>query len=176
MTKPQAISVTAPVNEDLPKESFDELDMFINSLETTKGALIQILHKAQNIFGYLPRDVQLFIARKLGIPGAEVFGVVSFYSYFTTKPRGKHTISVCMGTACFVRGSDKIIERLKEILGIEANENTQDGLFSLKDVRCIGACGLAPVMMIDDKVYGRVKEEELEDILNSYRSKEVMPS
>ena len=176
MTKPQAISVTAPVNEDLPKESFDELDMFINSMETTKGALIQILHKAQNIFGYLPRDVQLFIARKLGIPGAEVFGVVSFYSYFTTKPRGKHTISVCMGTACFVRGSDKIIERLKEILGIEANENTQDGLFSLKDVRCIGACGLAPVMMIDDKVYGRVKEEELEDILNSYRSKEVMPS
>ena len=176
MTKPQAISVTAPVNEDLPKESFDELDMFINSLETTKGALIQILHKAQNIFGYLPRDVQLFIARKLGIPGAEVFGVVSFYSYFTTKPRGKHTISVCMGTACFVRGSDKIIERLKEILGIEANENTQDGLFSLKDVRCIGACGLAPVMMIDDKVYGRVKEEELEDILNSYRSKEVLPS
>ena len=176
MTKPQAISVTAPVNEDLPKESFDELDMFINSMETTKGALIQILHKAQNIFGYLPRDVQLFIARKLGIPGAEVFGVVSFYSYFTTKPRGKHTISVCMGTACFVRGSDKIIERLKEILGIEANENTQDGLFSLKDVRCIGACGLAPVMMIDDKVYGRVKEEELEDILNSYRSKEVLPS
>ena len=176
MTKPQAISVTAPVNEDLPKESFDELDMFINSLETTKGTLIQILHKAQNIFGYLPRDVQLFIARKLGIPGAEVFGVVSFYSYFTTKPRGKHTISVCMGTACFVRGSDKIIERLKEILGIEANENTQDGLFSLKDVRCIGACGLAPVMMIDDKVYGRVKEEELEDILNSYRSKEVLPS
>ena len=159
MTKPQAISVTAPVNEDLPKESFDELDMFINSMETTKGALIQILHKAQNIFGYLPRDVQLFIARKLGIPGAEVFGVVSFYSYFTTKPRGKHTISVCMGTACFVRGSDKIIERLKEILGIEANENTQDGLFSLKDVRCIGACGLAPVMMIDDKGYGRVKEE-----------------
>ena len=172
MTKPQAISVTAPINEDLPKEKFDELEEFINNLETTEGALIEILHKAQSIFGYLPRDVQLYIARKLGIPGAEVFGVVCFYSYFTTKPRGKHTISVCMGTACFVRGSDKIIERVKEKLGIESNEITEDGLFTLKDIRCIGACGLAPVMMIDDKVYGRVKEEDLDDILNSYRSKE----
>jgi NADH-quinone oxidoreductase subunit E/NADP-reducing hydrogenase subunit HndA len=172
MTKPQAISVTAPVNEDLPGEKFDELEEFINNLETTEGALIEILHKAQNIFGYLPRDVQLYVARKLGIPGAEVFGVVSFYSYFTTKPRGKHTISVCMGTACFVRGSDKIIERVKEKLGIESNEITEDGLFTLKDIRCIGACGLAPVMMIDDKVYGRVKEEELDGILNSYRNKE----
>lgn len=173
MTKPQAIRVTAPVSEDLPKEKFDELEAFIHHLETTKGALIEILHKAQDIFGYLPRDVQLFIARKLGIPGAEVFGVVSFYSYFTTKPGGKHTISVCMGTACFVRGADKIIERLKEKLGIESNEITEDGLFELKDVRCIGACGLAPVMMIDGKVYGRIKEEDLDDILDSYRSKEV---
>lgn len=169
MTKPQAISVTAQIDKELPQEKFDELDAFIGSMETTKGALIEILHKAQSIFGYLPRDVQLFVARKLGIPGAEVFGVVSFYSYFTTKPRGKHTISVCMGTACFVKGSDKIIESLKEKLGIESNEITEDGLFTLKDVRCIGACGLAPVMMIDDKVYGRVKEEELDDILNTYR-------
>ncbi|WP_425446362.1 NAD(P)H-dependent oxidoreductase subunit E [Dethiothermospora halolimnae] len=169
MTKPQSISVTAPVNDDLPKEKFDELNKFIDSMETTKGALIAILHKAQNIFGYLPRDVQLYVARKLGIPGAEVFGVVSFYSYFTTKPRGKHTISVCMGTACFVKGADKITERLKEKLNIEANEITEDGLFTLRDVRCVGACGLAPVVMVDDKVYGRVKEEDLDDILNTYR-------
>lgn len=173
MTKPQAISVTEPINEKLPKEGFDELETFINNLETTEGTLIEILHKAQNVFGYLPRDVQLYVARKLGIPGAEVFGVVSFYSYFTTKPRGKHTISVCMGTACFVKGSDKIIEGLKKKLGIESNEITEDGIFTLKDVRCIGACGMAPVLMIDDKVYGRVKEEELDDILNSYRSKEL---
>lgn len=173
MTKPQAISVTAPTNDIFPKEKYDELESFINNLETTKGALIEILHKAQNIFGYLPRDVQLYIARKLGIPGAEVFGVVSFYSYFTTKRRGKHTISVCMGTACFVKGADKIMERLKERLGIESNEITEDGLFTLKDVRCLGTCSMAPVLMIDDKVYGRVKEEELEDILNSYRSKEL---
>lgn len=169
VTKPQAISVTKPVSEELPKEKFDELEEFIDGMETTKGALIAILHKAQDIFGYLPRDVQLYVARKLGIPGAEVYGVVSFYSYFTTKPRGKHTISVCMGTACFVRGADKIIERLKEKLNIESNEITEDGLFTLRDVRCVGACGLAPVVMVDDKVYGRVKEEELDDIINTYR-------
>jgi NADH:ubiquinone oxidoreductase subunit E len=169
MTKPQTIDVMPPAEEELAKEKFEELRNFIDSLETTKGALIEILHKAQNIFGYLPRDVQLFVARKLGIPGAEVFGVVSFYSYFTTKPRGKHTISVCMGTACFVRGSDKIIEAFKDKLGIESNEITEDGLFSLKDVRCIGACGLAPVVMVDDKVYGRVKVEEIDDIINTYR-------
>ena len=170
MTKAQAISVTKPVNEDLPEEKFNELEAFIDNMETTKGALIAILHKAQELFGYLPRDVQLFIARKLGIPGAEVFGVVSFYSYFTTKPRGKHTMSVCMGTACFVRGADKVIERLKEKLGVESNEITDDGLFTLKDVRCIGACGLAPVVMVDDKVYGRVKEEDLDDIIKAYHS------
>ncbi|NBJ15322.1 MAG: NAD(P)H-dependent oxidoreductase subunit E [Dehalobacter sp. 4CP] len=173
MTKPQAIDVMEPTNENLPREKFEELEAFINSLPTTKSALIEILHKAQNIFGYLPRDVQLFIARKLGISGAEVFGVVSFYSYFTTKPRGKHTISVCMGTACFVKGADKIMERLKEKLGIESNEITPDGLFGLKDVRCIGTCGMAPVMMIDDKVFGRVREEDLDTILESYRRKEI---
>lgn len=170
MTKPQSISVMEPMKEDLPKEKFNELEKFIDNMETTKGDLIKILHKAQDIFGYLPRDVQLFIARKLGIPGAEVFGVVSFYSYFTTKPNGKYTLSVCMGTACFVRGADKVIERLKEKLEIETNETTEDGLFTLKDVRCIGACGLAPVVTVNDKVYGRVKEEDLDDILKNYRS------
>lgn len=169
MTKHQEIDVMNPVDKDFPKEKFNELETFIDGLETTKGALIEILHKAQNIFGYLPRDVQLFVARKLGIPGAEVFGVVSFYSYFTTKPQGKHTISVCMGTACFVRGSDKIIENIKKKLSIESNEITKDGLFSLKDVRCIGACGLAPVMTVDGKVYGRVKEEEIDGILDTYK-------
>lgn len=169
MTKPQTTSVMEEINEELPKEKFKELEEFINQLDTTEGALIEILHKAQNLFGYLPRDVQLFIARKLGIPGAEVYGVVSFYSYFTTKPRGKHTISCCMGTACYVRGADKIIERLKEKLNIESNEITEDGLFTLVDVRCIGACGLAPVVMVDDKVFGRVKEEDIDNIINTYR-------
>jgi len=172
MLKPQKIDVMEPDGQEFPKEKYDELEAFINSIENTKGTLIEILHKAQGIFGYLPRDVQLFIARKLGIPGAEVYGVVSFYSYFTTKPSGKHTISVCMGTACFVRGAGKIIEKFKEKLGIESNETTEDGLFTMKDVRCIGACGLAPVVMVDGKVYGRVKVEDVDDILNIYRKKE----
>ncbi len=173
ITKPQEIDVMEPVGEAFPKEKYDELNNFIESLETTKGALIEILHKAQHIFGYLPRDVQLYIARKLGIPGAEVFGVVSFYSYFSTKPSGKHTISVCMGTACFVRGADKVLEKFKEKLGIESNETTEDGLFTIKDVRCIGACGLAPVVMVDGKVFGRVKPDDINDILDLYRAKEV---
>ena len=170
MTRPQEISV---IQTDLviPQEGFRELEEYINNMKTTKGALIEILHKAQEIFGYLPRDVQLFVARKLGIPGAEVFGVVSFYSYFNLKPMGKHTISVCMGTACFVRGADKIINKMKSSLGIESNEMTEDGVFSLKDVRCIGACGLAPVILVDDKVYGRVKEDEVEEIIDKYRKK-----
>jgi len=172
MTKPQEIDVMKPDGREFPKEMYDELEAFIESLETTKGALIEILHKAQGIFGYISRDVQLFVARKLGIPGAEVYGVVSFYSYFTTKPSGKHTISVCMGTACFVRGAGKIVESFKEKLGIEANETTEDGLFTMKDVRCIGACGLAPVVMVDGKIYGRVKVEDIDDILNVYRKKE----
>ncbi len=170
MTKPQTISVTKPTGEEFPEEKYNELGAFIDNMETTKGALIEILHKAQGIFGYLPRDVQLYVARKLGIPGAEVFGVVSFYSYFTTKPRGKHTLSICMGTACFVRGSDKVIEKFKEKLGVESNEITEDGLFTLRDVRCIGACGLAPLITIDDKVYGRVKEEDIDNIIKEYRS------
>jgi len=171
--KTQVINVTKPISEDLTAEKFNELESYIDNMETTKGALIEILHKAQSIFGYLPRDVQLYVARKLCIPGAEVYGVVSFYSYFTTKPRGKHTLSVCMGTACFVRGADKIIEKFKEILGVGSNEITEDGLFTLRDVRCIGACGLAPVVVVDEKVYGRVKEEDVEGILKTYRDKEV---
>ncbi len=162
-----------PTEVEFSKELYDELGAFIDSLETTKGALIEILHKAQEIFGYLSRDVQLYIARKLGIPGAEVYGVVSFYSYFTTKPSGKHTISVCMGTACFVRGADKILGKFKERLGIESNETTEDGMFTIKDVRCIGACGLAPVVTVDGRVYGRVKEEDVDNIINEYRGKGV---
>lgn len=171
MTKPQAIKTAEYSKQPLPEEYFNELDKFIDDMDDTEEALIEILHKAQSVFGYLPRDVQLFIARKLGIPAAEVFGVVSFYSYFTSEPRGRHTISVCMGTACFVRGADKIIERFKEKLNIESNQITEDGEFTLKDVRCIGACGLSPVVMVDDKVYPRVKEEDIDDIINTYRSK-----
>lgn len=162
------IDIMEPKIAEIDEDKLEELGEFIDGLETTEGALIEILHRAQSIFGYLPRYVQLYVARKLGMPGAEVFGVVSFYSFFTMKPSGKHKISICMGTACFVRGSDKIIGRIKDKLKVESNETTKDGQFTLKDVRCIGACGLAPVVMVDDKVFGRVTEDEIDNILQQY--------
>ena len=160
----QTISV-----KDLPPEKFKQLEQYIQSLPTTKGALIDIIYAAQEIFGFLPREVLLFIARQLGIPGAEVFGVVSFYSNFTMNPQGRHTISVCMGTACFVKGAPAILERLTGRLGISEGETTPDGLFTLKNLRCVGACSLAPVVMIDDKVYGRVTVAELDEIIDRYQ-------
>lgn len=164
--KARARTISVP---DLPKETYDQLEGYIASLEDPKGSLIHVLHKAQHLFGYLPMEVQLFVARKLGISGAEVFGVVSFYSYFTTVPQGKHIINVCMGTACFVKGSDKILDRFKEQLGVQTGETTSDKLFTLKDVRCLGACGLAPIILVDEKVYGHVKADDVAGILNSYR-------
>lgn len=161
----QALTYSA---KDLPKAKFDELEAFIDKLETHKGALIAVLHRAQEIFGYLPMEVQLFVSRKMDMPAAEVFGVVSFYSYFSTVPRGKHIISVCMGTACFVKGAEDILRRIEETYGIEAGETTEDGLFTLRDVRCVGACGLAPVVIVDDKVYGRITPDEIMDILEQY--------
>ena len=154
--------------KDLSNDLFDELKGYIDGLEDKQGSLINILHKAQELFGFLPREVQLFIARELKIPAAQVFGVVSFYSYFTTKPTGKHTISVCMGTACFVKGADKVIAKFQEKLGIGVGETSEDGNFTLRDVRCVGACGLAPVVLVDEKVYGNVTENDVERIISEY--------
>ena len=144
-------------------EKFAELDKFIDGLgidladERRRGRLIQILHRAQHIFGYLPREVQQHVAAKLAIPESAVSGVVSFYNYFTTKPKGKHVINVCLGTACYVKGSEGVLRELERVLGIKADTNpTPDGLFSLGTLRCVGACGLAPVMLVDDKVYGKI--------------------
>lgn len=164
--KARARTISVP---DLPKETYDQLEAYIASLEDPKGSLIHVLHRAQHLFGYLPMEVQLFVARKLGVSGAEVFGVVSFYSYFTTVPQGKHIVNVCMGTACFVKGSDKILDKFKEQLGVGTGDTTADKLFTLKDVRCLGACGLAPIILVDEKVYGHVKADDVAGILNSYR-------
>ena len=153
----------------LPKEHLEALDKYIESLEDKVGSLIHVLHKAQDLFGYLPKEVQLYVARKLDIPAAKVFGVVSFYSYFATEPVGKHKISVCMGTACFVRGVEKVMDEFKKELFIETGQTTKDGQFTLKDVRCIGACGLAPVVFIDDQVYGHVTPDGVREILKKYR-------
>lgn len=153
----------------LSGEHYAALDSFINELPDKKGSLIRVLHKAQELFGYLPREVQLYIARKLDIPGAKVFGVVSFYSYFTTEPVGKYKVSVCMGTACFVRNADKILDVFKEELSIGTGETTDDGLFTLKDVRCVGACGLAPLVLINDQIYGHVTVEDARELVKKYR-------
>ena len=147
------------------KEKYAQLDAFIASLPTTEGELIRVLHTAQGIFGYLPKEVQIYVAKKLNVPVSKVYGVVSFYSFFTLKPKGEYDISVCMGTACYVRGSENVLEELKKQLGIEIGDTTEDGKFSLRTLRCVGACGLAPVVMIGEKVYGRVTPDMVSNIL-----------
>ncbi|WP_054738722.1 NADH-quinone oxidoreductase subunit NuoE family protein [Cellulosilyticum ruminicola] len=154
----------------LTESLYKKLEQFIDELPEKEGALIAVLHKAQSIFGHLPAEVQQFVAQKLNVPVAQVYGVVSFYSFFTMTPKGKNPISVCLGTACYVRGSDKVLQAFKEELGIEIGETTKDGLFSLDALRCVGACGLAPVVMIGDKVYGKItSKEQVKSILNEYR-------
>ena len=133
-----------------------------------EGSLIQVLHMAQGIYGYLPIEVQRVIADTLDIPLAEVAGVVTFYSFFSTQPRGRHTIRVCLGTACYVRGGKKIVERIKELLDVEIGETTKDRLFTFEVARCIGACGLAPVLMINDEVFGRLTADEVPEILKKF--------
>lgn len=148
---------------------FDELEEFIESTSKDKGALIEILHRAQEIFGYLPTEVQLFISDKLHMPPAKVYGVVTFYSYFTTEPRGKYVINVCMGTACFVRGASAVMEEFQKKLNIKVGETTSDGKFTLEVLRCVGACGLAPVVTINSKVYGHFTPEQVPKVLSEYK-------
>lgn len=150
------------------EEMFKELDDFIGSLNSDPKELIAILHRAQDIFGYLPMVVQTHIARKLNINVSKVYGVVSFYSFFSMKPKGENVIAICLGTACFVRGSGKILERVEELLGIKNGETTPDGKFTITTLRCVGACGLAPVMQINDKTYGNITPEDVESILANY--------
>lgn len=149
-------------------QRYDQLDKVIAQYRNEPGPLIPVLHKAQKIFGYLPREVQLYVADKLDIPVKEVAGVVSFYSFFSTTPRGEHTIGLCMGTACYVKGADAISAKIKEELGIKPGETTGDGKFTFQITRCLGACGLAPVMTIDDDVFGRLTPEKIPEILKKY--------
>ena len=132
------------------------------------GELINILHECQGLHGYLPEPMQRIIARKLGIPAAQVYGVVTFYSFFTMTPKGRHPISVCLGTACYVRGSEKLLEEIKRVLGIDVGATTHDGMFYMDCLRCVGACGLAPVMMIGEKVYGRMEPQDIRKVLEEF--------
>jgi NADH-quinone oxidoreductase subunit E/NADP-reducing hydrogenase subunit HndA len=133
------------------------------------GELINVLHKTQEAFGYLPAEVQQVIARELNISEAKVYGVVTFYSFFTMQPKGKHKISVCMGTACYVRGAEKVVDELKKELNIKVGEITPDGQFSLDCLRCVGACGLAPVMLIGEKVFGHIDPKDIKGIVERYK-------
>ncbi len=152
----------------LKAAGFRELEEFIGELSTKKGALISVLHKAQSIFGYLPKEVQEFIAEELDESLAHVYGVVSFYSYFTMVPKGEHPIAVCMGTACYVRGADKVLEEFQNKLKIKSGETTPDGKFSIDALRCVGACGIAPVVLVGEKVYKKVEPKEVAKIIAEY--------
>lgn len=153
------------------KQQEKKLKELIAQYQTVQGGLIPVLQGAQDIYGYLPIEVQTMIADGLNISLSEVYGVVTFYSQFSITPKGENRISVCLGTACYVKGADKILAAIEKRLGIKSGECTQDGLFSLDSTRCIGACGLAPVIMINDDVYGKVKPEEVDAIIDKYEIK-----
>lgn len=155
---------------ELKKTQEDKLRDICRTFHNDPGELINILHQAQHTFGYLPAEVQEFVAQELGVPVAKVYGVVTFYSFFTMIPKGQHPISVCTGTACYVRGAEKVLDEFKRILKIHVGETTPDGKFSLSCLRCVGACGLAPVVMIGEKVYGRVSPDRVKDILGKYET------
>ena len=147
----------------------EELDAVIEELRGEEGALMPIMQRAQDIYGYLPLEVQRYIALGLDITVSEVYGVATFYSQFLLNPKGEHPVSVCLGTACYVKGSGKLMERLETLLGVKNGEITADCRFSLDATRCIGACGLAPVLTIGEDVYGRLEPAELDGILAKYR-------
>jgi formate dehydrogenase (NAD+, ferredoxin) subunit C len=150
------------------KEKIEELKQVIENSKDKKGALMPVLHEAQRIFGYLPIEVQTIIAEGLKVPLSDIYGVSTFYSQFTLVPKGQYQIGVCLGTACYVKGSQAVIDKIKEQLKLEVGGTTPDRKFSLQATRCIGACGLAPVMTINEDVYGRLKAEEVPEILKKY--------
>ncbi len=149
-------------------EQEKELLQIIEEHKNQKGALMPVLQKAQDIYGYLPLEVQELIAENLNLSVAEVYGVVTFYSQFSLNPKGKYNISVCLGTACYVKGAGEILEKLKNILDIPEGGITSDGKFSIEACRCVGACGLAPVLTVNEEVYGRLKEDDIQDIISKY--------
>ncbi|MBR5614794.1 MAG: NAD(P)H-dependent oxidoreductase subunit E [Clostridia bacterium] len=151
------------------KEQEQQLMAVIAEHKGQDGAVIPVLHKAQEIYGYLPIEVQEMISEGLDVPLAEIYGIVTFYTQFSLNPKGKYHIGVCLGTACYVKGSGDILDKIKEILGIEVGECTPDGLFSIEATRCIGACGLAPVLTVNDDVYGRLVVDDVEGILKKYQ-------
>ncbi|MBL8027231.1 MAG: NAD(P)H-dependent oxidoreductase subunit E [Fibrobacteres bacterium] len=151
----------------------DEVKALVEKWKDKKGNLIMVLHELQNHHGYVPRETALELSKKLCVPLARIYEVLTFYSYFKLNEPGKHRISVCMGTACYLKGAGILLDELKQILNVKEGETTPDGLFHLDVVRCLGCCGLAPVLMVDEKIYGKVQKSELTEILSKYGREEA---
>jgi NADH:ubiquinone oxidoreductase subunit E len=154
--------------EEIPREEWEKIDQVIDRFKNRQGVLIPVLKEVQDICGYLPKKVQHRIAQGLQLPASQVYGVVSFYAFFTTTPRGKHIIRVCLGTACYVRGAKQILDNLQRELHVEVGGITQDRKFSLEAVRCLGACGLAPVMVVGNNTYGMITPGKAIEIVSSF--------
>ncbi len=161
------------LEEEFPPSMLAELDRVINKYKNKPGSTIPVLQRAQEIVGYLPPMIQKRIARGLNIPSAEIHSIVSFYSLFTMKPRGDHTVRVCLGTACYVKGVESVLNKIKELLKIDVGGITENGKFSLETVRCLGTCGLAPVMVIDNETHGALNQKKAVDIINRYTSADM---
>ncbi|MDD2192191.1 MAG: NADH-quinone oxidoreductase subunit NuoE [Bacteroidales bacterium] len=153
----------------LSEDKINKIKEICSAFGNKPSEVINVLHKVQGEFGYLPAELQDLIAQEMKVSAAHVYGIVTFYSFFTMTPKGEHPISVCMGTACYVRGAEKVLDEFKRELKIGVGETTPDGKFSLNCLRCVGACGLAPVVLIGEKVYGRLTPDGVKDIINEYR-------
>jgi len=147
----------------------DELARYVKEWKDKPGNLIMILHKTQEEYGYVPRQVAIQLSKELGVPLAKIYGVITFYHFFKLKKPGKNKIAVCLGTACYLKGGEDLINELENLLGIGVNSVTEDGLFSIEAVRCVGCCGLSPVIMVNKDVYGKVKKEQLPEIIAKHR-------
>lgn len=148
------------------------LTKILDKYKESKDNLVQVLNEVQELYGYIPKNAQLEISKQMNIEMAEIYGVITFYSRFTLKPKGKYNIAVCLGTACFVKGSEKVLDKVKEILKIDVGETTEDGLFSIEATRCVGACGLAPVFTVNDEVYGKATPKLVEEVIEKIKNEE----
>ena len=157
-------------NIKLSEEKINIIKEIAKSFGNKPGEVINVLHQVQGKFGYLPAEVQEVVAHELNIPVSRVYGIVSFYSFFTMEPKGKHPIDICLGTACYVRGAEKVLDAFQRALNVEIGKCTADGKFSLNTLRCVGACGLAPVMSIGSKTYGRMTPEKVKEVLTEYNN------
>jgi len=161
------------VKIQISQKTRTKIEEICKSFNNNPGELINVLHKTQDYLGYLPAEAQEVIAQELKIPTAKVYSVVSFYSFFTMIPKGRYPISICMGTACYVRGAERVLDEFKRLLELSVGETGADGLFSLASLRCVGACGLAPVVLVGEKVYGRLAPDDVKNIVEEYKNKGI---